>query len=109
MTDLSPWCRVCTEEIFILKGSYRYGKSRYVFSKSVQYPHLPMRAVKVPRLDRDGIGSSTESRVTCDGPIDMVPFLHQGNIYTKRKLRIWTEQICIQEVGAIPPLTCAGR
>ena len=38
----------------------------------------------------------------------MVPCLHQGNIDTKRKLRVWREQICIQQVAAIPPLTCAG-
>ena len=39
----------------------------------------------------------------------MVPCLHQGNIYTKRKLRVWRDQKCIPLVGAITPLTCAGR
>ena len=39
----------------------------------------------------------------------MVPCLHQGNIYTKRKLWVWRDQKCIQLVGAIIPLTCAGR
>ena len=39
----------------------------------------------------------------------MVPCLHQGNIYTKRKLRVWRDQKCIPLVGAINPLTCAGR
>ena len=39
----------------------------------------------------------------------MVPCLHQGNIYTKRKLRVWRDQKCIPLVGAIPLLTCAGR
>ena len=39
----------------------------------------------------------------------MVPCLHQGNIYTKRKLRIWRDQKCITLVGAITPLNCAGR
>ena len=34
----------------------------------------------------------------------MVPCLHQGNIYTKRKLRVWREQICIPLVGAITHL-----
>ena len=38
----------------------------------------------------------------------MVPFLHQGNIYTKTKLRVWRNQKCILLVGAITPLTCAG-
>ena len=39
----------------------------------------------------------------------MVPCLHQGNIYTKRKLRVCRDQKCIPLVGAITPLTCAGR
>ena len=39
----------------------------------------------------------------------MVPCLHQGNIYTKRKLRVWRDQKCIPLVGAITPLNGAGR
>ena len=38
----------------------------------------------------------------------MVPCLHQGNIYTKRKLRVWRDQKCIPLVGEITPLTSAG-
>ena len=38
----------------------------------------------------------------------MVPCLYLGNIYTKRKLRVWIDQKCIPLVGAIIPLTCAG-
>ena len=38
----------------------------------------------------------------------MVPCLHQGNIYTKRKLRVWRDQKWISVVGAITPLTCTG-
>ena len=68
-----------------------------------------MRAVKIPRLEGGGIGPRNESRVNWDGPIAMVQYLHQGNIYTKRKLRVWKDQKCIPLVGAIPPLTCAGR
>ena len=109
VTDLSPWCRVCPKEIFISKGSSGYGESRYVFSKSVQYPHLPVRAVKISHLKGGGIGPRMQSCVIWDGLIAMVPCLHQGNIYTKRKVRVWGEQICIQEVGAIPPLTFADR
>ena len=83
MTDVSPWCRVCTKEIFIPKGSYGYGESRYVFSKSVQYLYLHVRAVKIPRLEAGGIRPRTESYVICDGRIAMVPCLHYGKIYTK--------------------------
>ena len=39
----------------------------------------------------------------------MVPCFHQGNIYTKRKLRVWRDQKCSPLVGAITPLTFAGR
>ena len=85
-----------------------YGESIYVFSKSVQYPHLPVRAVKVPRLEGGGIGPRTESCVIWDGPIAMVPCLHRENIYTKRKLRVWRDQKCNPLVGAKTILTCAG-
>ena len=67
-----------------------------------------MRAVIIPRLEGGSIGPRTESLVNWDGPMAMVTCLHQGNIYTKRKLRVWRDQKCIPLVGAIIPLTCAG-
>ena len=68
-----------------------------------------MRAAKVPRLEGGSIGPKIESCVNLDGPISMVLCLHQGNIYTKRKLRVWRDQKCMPLVGAITPLNCAGR
>ena len=68
-----------------------------------------MRAVIIPRLEGGSIGPRTESLVNWDGPMAIVPCLHQGNIYTKRKLRVWRDQKCIPLVGAIIPLNCAGR
>ena len=68
-----------------------------------------MRAVIIPRHDGGSIGPRRESLVNWDGPMAMVPCLHQGNIYTKRKLRVWRDQKCIPLVGAITPLNCAGR
>ena len=68
-----------------------------------------MRAVKVPRLERGSVGCRTESKVNWDGPMAMVPCLHQGNIYTKRKLRVWRDQKCIPLVGGITPLNSPGR
>ena len=38
-----------------------------------------------------------------------VPCFHKGNIYAKRKLRVWRDQKCISLVGAITTLNCAGR
>ena len=60
-------------------------------------------------LNCGSIRPRTESLVNCDGPMAMVPCLHQGNIYTKRKLRVWRDQKCIPLVGAITTLTCTGR
>ena len=68
-----------------------------------------MRAVKIPRLVGGRIGPRTESLVNWDGPMAMVPCLHQGNTYTKRKLRVWRDQKCIPLVGAITLLNCGGR
>ena len=68
-----------------------------------------MRAVKLPRLNGVGIGPGTETCVNWGGPITMVPCLHQGNIYIKRKLRVWSDQKCIPLVDAITSLTSVGR
>ena len=68
-----------------------------------------MHAVKIPRLEAGSIGPRKESCVNWDGPIAMVPCLHQAHFFTKRKLRVWRDQKCIPLVGAIIPHTCAGR
>ena len=67
-----------------------------------------MWAVKIPGLEGGSIGPRTESCVNWDRPISMVPCLHQGNSYTKMKLRVWRDQKCIPLVGAITRLTCPG-
>ena len=72
-------------------------------------PHLPVQASKLPRLMGDGIGPRTETCINWSGPIDMVPFLHQGNVYIQRKLHVWRVQKYIPLVGAETALTCAGR
>ena len=68
-----------------------------------------MRAVKVPRLEGGTIGHRTESLVNWDSPMAMVSSFHQGNIYTKRKLRVWRDLKWIAIVGAITALNCEGR
>ena len=75
----------------------------------MQEPHLPVRAVKVPRFKGGGKGPRRETCVYWVGPTAMVPSLHQGNIYIKRKLRVWRVRKCIFLVGARTALTCAGR
>ena len=64
---------------------------------------------QITLIEGGSIGPRTESCVNCDGPISMVPCLHQGNIYTKRKLRVWRDQKCIPLVGAMTELNGAGR
>ena len=68
-----------------------------------------MRAVKISCLKGGGIVPITESCLNWDRPIAMVPCLHKGNIYTKRKLRACRDQKLISLVGAITPFTCASR
>ena len=68
-----------------------------------------MRAVILPRLEGGSIGHRTESLVNWNGPMATVPCLHQGNINSKRKLRVCRDQKCIPLVGSITPLNCAGR
>ena len=75
----------------------------------MQLSHLTVPEVIIPRLEGGSIGPRTESCVFCDRPISMVTCFHQGNIYTKRKLRVWRDQKCIPLVGAITPLKCGGR
>ena len=107
--DLSPWYRVYTKEIFISKGSYEYRETRNVCPYSVQKTLLPVRAVKLPRLNAVDIGPRTEACINWGGPIAMVPCLHQGIIYFKRMIRVWSDQKCMRLVGARIPLTCADR
>ena len=68
-----------------------------------------MGTVIILRLEGGSIGPRTECLVNWDGPVAMVTCLYLGNIYTKTKLRVWIDQKCIPLVGAIIPLTCAGR
>ena len=70
---------------------------------------LPVRAVNIPSLEGGSVGPRLQSWVNWDGHMAMVPCLHQGNIYRKRKLRVWRDQKCIPLVGAITSLTSAGR
>ena len=48
---LSPWYRVCTEEILISERSYGYGEPKNVICISVQKPYRPVRACKSPSLE----------------------------------------------------------
>ena len=75
----------------------------------MQKPLLPVRAVKLPRLKQVSIGPRTEPCVNRGGSVAMVPCLHEGNIYIKRKLREWRDHKCVPLVVPKTPLTCTGR
>ena len=75
----------------------------------MQKPYLTVRAIIIPRLERGSIGRRTESFINLDGSMAMVSCIHQGIIYTKRKLQLWRDQKCIPLIGAITRLNCAGR
>ena len=98
--DLSPWYCVCTKAIFITIGSY--GMERAEMYSPSQYKNRTYLCVP------SNYPVSREA-VNWGGPIAMVPCLHQGNIYIKRKLRVWRDQKCIHLVGTKTQLTCAGR
>ena len=48
-------------------------------------PLLPVRAINVLLFKVVGIRLRTETCANCCRPIAMVPRLHQGNIYIKKK------------------------
>ena len=73
------------------KGSYGYGETRNVFPLSVQKSLLPVRAIKLPCLKGVGVGPRMQTCVNLGGPIAMVSCLQQGNMYIKRKIRIWRD------------------
>ena len=57
---------------------------------------------------RRRFGPRTDSCQNWDGPIAMVPCLHQGNIYTQGKLRAWRDQKCIPLVRCDNPTYLCG-
>ena len=75
----------------------------------MQNPLLLVLAIKLPCLKGVCIDPRTKTCVNWGGPIAMVPCLHQGNIYIKRKIRVWRYQKCSPLVCAKLPVTCAGH
>ena len=105
----SPWYRICTKVMVILKGSYGHGEFKIVSPQSVEMPYLPLRGSKVPRLMGGSIGPKMEICETSALPIAMVQSLHHSNGYVKRKLQEWRVQNSIALVGADTALTSAWK
>ena len=70
-----------TNAKFILKGSYGCGEPKMQFPSRVQKPHRPVRVNKLPRVLQRRIGQAIEIFKISGLPIDMVPCLHQCNVY----------------------------
>ena len=66
-----------------------------------------MRTVKIRRVERGGIGPRMESCLNWHAPFAIVPCLHQRNI--PKGSYGHGDQKCIPLVGAIIPLSFAGR
>ena len=86
---LSPWYRVCTNAMFILKPSYWCGEPKNAISQSVQKPHRPVPSCKLPHVMQRHIGPAIEIFGISGLPFAMVTCLHQCNVYITRKLRVW--------------------
>ena len=106
---LSPWCRVCTKTIFILKGSFRDAEPTNTILWLVQegykpLPDLalgvqstkmlslgwckkgykPIRSFKLSAFMCRHTGPTMQFSENSRLPIVLVPCLHQNNIYIKR-------------------------
>ena len=74
----------------------------------MQKPHLPVPDCKPPHLKKASIGPRMEICGILDLPLARVPCLHQRNVYTKWKLRLWRDQKCISLISAKTSLAYAG-
>ena len=94
--------------MFISKGSYGYGEPKSVIALSVQKTHSQLRASKQPEFVYRRIWSIIQIWENWRLLIPQVPRLHQGNVYIKRKLRIWGALKCNRFVGAKNALAVTG-
>ena len=84
---LSPWYRVGTKTIFISKRSFRDDEPKNNILRLVQIEYKPLRGFKLLAFIYRHIGPIMQISKTSGLPIAMVPYLHQDNIYIKRKLQ----------------------
>ena len=105
---LSPRYRVCTNPIYIRKGSYENGESKNVILVLVQKAHLAVRTSKLPDLMQRRMGPSVQVCGKSGLPFAEVPYLHQSNLHMKRKLRQWRTQKCNPCFGAESTLRSTG-
>ena len=92
----------------LYKRSYGYGDPKNVICLLVQIRNRPVRALLFPMFRTLSIGPSIENCGNSGEPNAMVPCLHQGNVYIKRKLRVWSDQKCNLLVGANTASTNTG-
>ena len=69
--DILPWYRVYTKAMSMSKDNHGYGEPENVFHLSVQKPHLPVRACKLPWFMEGSIRLRMEICVNSGLPIAM--------------------------------------
>ena len=76
--------------MFISNGSYEYEDPplKNVIAFLVQYTHRPLRAFQLPGFNQGRIGPTMEIWDNSVPDIPILPCLHYGNVYIKRKLRV---------------------
>ena len=94
--------------MFTSKGSFGCGEPKNEIAWSVQKTYSQLRASKLPEFIYHRIWSRMEILENLRLPISQVPRLHQGNVYIKRKLRVWVAYKCNRCVGAKNALAVTG-
>ena len=79
------------------------------FPSQCKKPHRPVRVNKLPRVLQRRIVQAIENFKILGLPIDMVPCLHQCNVYIVRKLRVWRAKKYNFLVSAKTALTGTGQ
>ena len=106
---LSTWYRVCTNAMFILKGSYGCGEPRNEIYQSVQKPGGPVQVNKLPHVMQLLIAPAMKIFGILGLLFAMVTCLHQCKVYIKKKLRVWRAQKFYLQVSAKTAPTCTGQ
>ena len=104
----SPWYCICTNAMFISKGSQGNDEPKNVILVSVQKAHFAARTYKQIGFMQHRVGPTVQICGNSGLPFVMVPCLHQCNVYIKRKLRERRAQKCNPCFGAKSPLRSTG-
>ena len=106
---ITPRYRVCTNPIYIWKGSYGNGEPKIAILVLVQKAHLAVRACKLPGFMQRLMGRSVQICGKSGLYYAEVPCLHQSNLHMEGKLREWRTQKCDPCFGSESAPRSAGQ